>query len=184
MVKYNCPRCGYETKLMGDIKKHLNRVNICKPKLSDTIPNDHKNEILNHNTTIIPKCTQCNKNFSRLDSLKRHEKNCKQKVTEINESLVGTHNGYFYIFQLREHVRLNENVYKIGKTERDIVQRFKEYPKGSKMILGIINKNCSDFEMKVKNHLKTICIHRTDCGEEYFEGSINKILQEVLNLIE
>ena len=106
---YNCIRCGYETKHKGHFKNHLNRKKICIPILEDISINDIKNyyniEIDdNHkkhtiNTILTPKtrqltpkntenntkninnkeCPYCGKDFSRVDSLTRHLKVCKEK---------------------------------------------------------------------------------------------------------
>ena len=35
MVLYECFRCGYNTKLKGNMKHHLNRKNVCEPILDD-----------------------------------------------------------------------------------------------------------------------------------------------------
>ena len=106
---YNCIRCGYETKHKGHFKNHLNRKKICIPILEDISINDIKNyyniEIDNNhkkhtiNTILTPKtrqltpkntenntknisnkeCRYCCKEFSRVDSLTRHLKICKEK---------------------------------------------------------------------------------------------------------
>ena len=44
---------------------------------------------------------------------------------------------YIYLLHPREHIRLSEPVYKIGRTTREFSKRMKEYPKDSKIILFI-----------------------------------------------
>lgn len=96
MVQYKCIRCGYTTQLKPRLIKHLNRKFICKPLLSDITPQElYENEnfgtvnkIVKHKkasfkntnkksitkkTKNILKCMFCNKQFSRKDSLKRHQ---------------------------------------------------------------------------------------------------------------
>ena len=41
--------------------------------------------------------------------------------------------GYNYIIREREFIRMNEDVYKVGKCE-DMSKRFKQYPKGSELV--------------------------------------------------
>ena len=35
MVKYNCQRCGFKTDHKNNFRKHINRKNICKPRLKE-----------------------------------------------------------------------------------------------------------------------------------------------------
>jgi hypothetical protein len=180
---YECVRCGYTTIQKARMRFHVDRTNTCSPTLNDVSVENNKEKILGGIIDIIKvkasiKCKYCNREFSRSDTCKRHENICKKReISKSDEK--NTSFGYFYIFQLREHKNLNQNVYKIGKTERDIVQRFKEYPKGSMMVYSTLVNNCTKFETIIKNHFKTIFIHRTDCGEEYFEGDLFKILDEL-----
>ena len=53
---------------------------------------------------------------------------------------------YIYLLQEREFITTNQNVYKLGKTKQDNLQRFKQYPKGSKLLLQHICNNCDMLE--------------------------------------
>ena len=66
-----CSRCGYRTNVKQNIEKHIIRVNMCSPILKDIKP---KIKIISKLT-----CLFCLKDFSRNDSLKRHQKSCKKK---------------------------------------------------------------------------------------------------------
>ena len=37
MPKHKCPRCGYKTRIVSDMKKHLLRKNECDPILKNDI---------------------------------------------------------------------------------------------------------------------------------------------------
>jgi hypothetical protein len=80
--------------------------------------------------------------------------------------------GYIYIIKLREHINTNESIYKIGKTQ-DIIRRFKEYPKGSKLLFTTCTENMDYTETILKNELHQYL--RKDLGSEYFECNINII---------
>ena len=68
MVLYECNRCGYIAEHRNCMKRHLNRINICKPILEDTsidemkflygfeiIPELHKNSsIFPQNSSFFP----------------------------------------------------------------------------------------------------------------------------------
>jgi uncharacterized Zn-finger protein len=189
MSMYKCTRCGYKTSNKTHMNGHINRINLCKLVLKDINPKDYLNEILTPITKYIANtriCEYCSREFSRSDILTRHKRICKKKeskpgsksdIKKIKEL------GYFYIFQVREHKRLNENVYKIGKTNRDIIQRFKEYPKGTVMKYTMVVDDCSKFEFDIKKHFKNIFIHRMNYGEEYFEGDICEMIKEMNNLL-
>jgi hypothetical protein len=45
--------------------------------------------------------------------------------------------GYIYLLQTRESRKLNEQIFKIGRTEQYSLDRFYNYPKGSKLLLHI-----------------------------------------------
>lgn len=89
--------------------------------------------------------------------------------------------GYIYIYYLREFLRHNEPVYKIGRSQ-DIFQRDNGYPKGSKLLYCIHVENMNRMEAAIINKLKKVCVQRTDYGNEYFEGDINLIKHEVSNI--
>lgn len=73
-----CPRCGYETKYRTTILRHTNRKKMCPNTLSDTIPNED-NIVKSSQKT---KCDTCAKNFSREDSLKRHQIKCQSNAKD------------------------------------------------------------------------------------------------------
>ena len=103
MKNYKCPRCNYSTHILTIYIRHLKRKKICEPIISKTtlqneyikygiidkilIPQNntisttenvelHK---ITQNTTIFNQCKYCDKVFSRVDSLTRHYKSCKDK---------------------------------------------------------------------------------------------------------
>jgi len=106
MVNYTCPRCGFTTNIKTKYTSHLSRKYLCKNKISDdnlqkeyikyninekittTKITQNNTNIQNHNTKIpqnttimtqIYECHYCNKVYSRIDSLNRHLKSCKEK---------------------------------------------------------------------------------------------------------
>jgi hypothetical protein len=75
MTNYGCPRCGYSTINKTHMNSHLDRKNMCKSLLKDIIPKNYVDEIFKVENNLI--CEKCNKEFSRPDSTRRHEKICK-----------------------------------------------------------------------------------------------------------
>lgn len=92
--------------------------------------------------------------------------------------------GYLYIIKEREFIKLNENIYKIGRT-KDIIKRYKQYPKNSIIIYSVMLKKYHELEKKWLMNLnqnKNI-INRNDIGREYFEGDYIIIINELMQLI-
>ena len=88
-------------------------------------------------------------------------------------------NGSIYLLQEREHIRMNESVYKIGKTTRSVEKRASEYPKKSILYLsygGIKLDKLNDVETQLISLLSDKYINRSDIGKEYFEGNLKDII--------
>ena len=90
MVIYNCPRCGYSTKLKGNFRHHLNRKRVCKSKESNICIDEVKKQYGMEDNMILSKdkhrCKFCDEKFTRSDNLKRHMKyRCKKKNVVLYE---------------------------------------------------------------------------------------------------
>ena len=89
---YECKRCFYKSYQKNDMKKHLDKKILClrsfeSYKYKDEDLYDLSLQRIKTNIKNFT-CTNCNKNFSNNNNLKRHiEKSCKQNTSwaEINE---------------------------------------------------------------------------------------------------
>jgi len=91
--------------------------------------------------------------------------------------------NYVYILQEREFIRLNEPTYKIGKTGKNPPwERIKQYPKGTvaKFLMEVDDKD--KFETKAINIFKNKYKQMTDYGNEYFQGNLNEMIQDFVNI--
>lgn len=79
--------------------------------------------------------------------------------------------SYVYIIATRECLNLGIPVYKIGKTKQENHKRFKQYPKGSRLLFQIACCNCDQVETLMISKFKSSFKHRPDYGAEYFEGN-------------
>ena len=79
MDDFLCPRCGYETDRIDNFKRHLERRNICLPKIADISLQSLKDKFLK---TKIIVCTTCNKTFSSSYGLTKHTITCKDKISK------------------------------------------------------------------------------------------------------
>jgi hypothetical protein len=180
MVKFICNRCNYETEYKQNADKHL----VCK-KLCGSI--DKELKIMRIDDFEI-ECKYCNLIFSSNRTLKTHYKTCKVGIDESDsESIKDLFDfdeeslNYIYLLKEREFLKSKEHIFKIGFTSRDILARTNGYPKGSKIycVLPV----AGDPELKLINLFKNNFKHREDIGNEYFEGSFNKmfgLLQKTL----
>jgi hypothetical protein len=91
--------------------------------------------------------------------------------------------GHIYIIHEREFIRLNEDVYKVGRTQ-NLMRRIKDYPKDSELIYCYKVDNIITIEKKVLEELPKHFIHRRDIGSEYFEGNRNAIIRIISKLLE
>jgi T5orf172 domain len=117
--------------------------------------------------------------------------NLSSSLREL-ESLINKHtekendssslDGFIYIIREREFIRLEENVFKIGRTGRPVGERLCEYPKGSMPYYFEKVNNCQNVEQLLLNKLISVphqFKHRKDIGYEYFEGNIDQLISIV-----
>jgi hypothetical protein len=87
---------------------------------------------------------------------------------------------YIYLIHTRASLNINENVYKIGKTN-DFTKRLSGYDKGSIPILILYVNNCDNFEKILLEIFNLTFIKRSDYGSEYFEGEPSKMIQIIMD---
>ena len=83
--------------------------------------------------------------------------------------------GYFYIIREREFIRMDEPVYKIGRTG-NITKRVKQYPKGSELIISFPCKDMCGFESEIIRNFRCVFTRKLEYGTEYFEGDIKEMI--------
>ena len=93
--------------------------------------------------------------------------------------------GYLYILQEREFFRSGEDVYKVGRTDRDVFERFKEYPKGSRLLFcqHVPLDRVKDLEDEVKARFRRLFRARIDVGSESFVGQWHEMVDVVVDVV-
>ncbi len=91
--------------------------------------------------------------------------------------------SYIYLLKEREFIKTKEDIYKIGKTRQNNGERFKQYPKGSLLILQKICNDCDKTEKILLIKFKEQFKQRKDIGAEYFEGNRNDMCKEIEDTI-
>ncbi len=91
--------------------------------------------------------------------------------------------GYIYLIQLREFNRINEQTYKIGRTE-NINRRKKEYPKDSIQLYSRAVNNEFKLEILILDKLKIVFKQEQKYGTEYFSGEYTKMIKLINKIID
>ncbi len=89
-------------------------------------------------------------------------------------------NEYIYLFREREHILLNNNFYKIGKTIQIGIKRFNNYKGGSEIILLKKVNDCLFMEQQIKKLFKEK--YELFEGRETFIGDVDEMEEEILFL--
>ena len=137
----------------------------------------HKNDMKKH-LNKLKTCKPFIKKILLTDEIKNNTLKNKVKIKITKKGSP----GHIYIFKLREHILLKQNVYKVGYTERNILKRLSEYPKESMCYFSINVLDCRNAELKMIKLFTKFFKNRTDIGREYFEGSVLDMIEKI-NLI-
>ncbi len=91
--------------------------------------------------------------------------------------------SYIYLIKTRESIKLNEPIYKIGRTSQIGLSRLNQYPKGSELLLHIKCPNCNELEKIISNEFKKKFTQHLDYGIEYFEGDCEQMIDIIIVLV-
>ncbi len=173
MVFYKCPRCNFTSYDKTKYMNHLKRKNICEPISSKTnLQNEYikyniKDKILitqnntisttqnvelhkiTQNNTILNQCKYCDKVYSRIDSLTRHYKTCKDKKKTDEANL-----------HMEELVNLLND--KISKYDLELEKKNKQIDELIKKA-GI--QNSGTIIQNIQNNIKLLAYDKTDISD-------------------
>lgn len=90
---------------------------------------------------------------------------------------------YIYLLQDRTAVAVNAHIYKVGKTTQPNFERFKNYPKGYKIIILTGCINCHTIEKNILELFRLKYIPRLDYDTETFEGSVISMRNDINDII-
>jgi hypothetical protein len=112
-----------------------------------------------------------------------------KKIFPENDLLIDNDNiknntNYIYLLILREFIRTNENIYKIGRTSQNGMKRITQYPKGSQLIIFRKCIDCIKIESELIKEFKIKYIHKPEYGNEYFQGNELDMIKDINNIID
>jgi hypothetical protein len=87
--------------------------------------------------------------------------------------------GYIYIIKVRESIRLEEQVYKVGRT-KNVIKRLRQYPKGSVLLYTVFTDNIIEIEKELLSKLSSFVARRF--GTEYIQCSLDHIKKTIDDL--
>lgn len=168
----------FEDNTFNIIKKELKKCGI----IINVLSTEHENVEL-HDTIA----TRCSITFltvkNNIIEDKKNIENLKNTRFNNNKQEFGT----IYLLQEREFINKNENVYKIGMTRHEPNKRLSKYPKNSQLFLAVAckNENTCDIENELINKFKNMSqiVQRNDIGNEYFQGNINLMMNEIFSTV-
>jgi len=185
-VSFTCP---YNQKIHEKTQKHINNYNEI---------NNISNNNLNKNELENVELRENNLNLKneikslKLENLELKEKNLnlKNEIESLkleNLELKSTnklHNKLEYIYIIHPIQCINLNIYKIGRTN-NIINRHKQYPKGSELLFTIPCDNSKILEQEILTYCKNNINYEQikKYGNEYFKCDINLLISDIQNLI-
>ena len=147
-------------------------------ELNNKIIDDKINKIQNLELEIQNLKNENNK----IKILENKNKILENENNRLKQNFKMHNNEYIYIIHCAQYI--NTNIYKIGQT-KNIMNRFKQYPKGSEMLFMFSCNNARQIESKILNYLKSNnnYIWYKDAGNEYFQCEIDNLKSDIYNII-
>ena len=166
------------TKLKENIKKLEDKIKEFK-KDKDTLKEE------NFTMKVQIKEKQDLLNYKDIE-IKDLYKNMNIKKNNNNDIKIKLVQEYVYIIRECDFVRLNEDIYKIGRTSKTNPEdRFQKYRKGTEIVAFFKVNNSIECENKMikcfSNH--TNIKKMDEYGKEYFQGNRNELLSEILKIV-
>ena len=188
---HQCHFCLKKMKSERNLETHLQK---CKWENDPIRILENKLKIVIEPLYETKTCRFCNKSFSINHETIRHMKQCKEKekyeqmliqrLEDKNKNKTVTlkeKKEIIYICKLREFVRSNEDIYKIGRTvagftEKGSLKRMGGYPKGSELKSYFYVHDCVESEKYILKELKERYGIKKEYGKEFFEAPLYELI--------
>lgn len=188
MVLYTCPRCAYSTTKKYNIKTHIHRKKICNNTVSDIVPKDVEEDILDGDTRSRLELLRENRSLKReldsskpkIDSLEKENKTLKDALEKYTSKYKP---GYIYVLHNPTFETWGENIYKIG-CSNDPERRLKDLST-SYLSESVILYKSKLFENKIKAEqklFKEIDHYRSNNRREFFDIPYQTLVTYIENI--
>lgn len=181
--------CPYNQELHNKTKKHLNNLN---NNLEDNIIEESQIQYNINYNELETKYNKLYKDYNELESKYKDLEVEYNKLKIENKLILENQNNttdniseeYIYVIHERTFLKLNANIYKIGRT-KNLNNRINGYTKGSKYLFTTSCKDAVNAEKCILNYLKENdnYIQVKDYGNEYFRCNLNELKTDILQLI-
>ena len=211
MVLYICNKCNKNFSRKQSYQAHINRKYSCilTENFNTNLELEENNKQYEENNKELTdrikklekdKDTLKEENFTMKIQMKEKQdllnykdieikdlyKNMNIKKNNNNDIKIKLVQEYVYIIRECDFVRLNEDIYKIGRTSKTNPEdRFQKYRKGTEIVAFFKVNNSIECENKmIKCFSNHINIKKMDeYGKEYFQGNRNELLSEILKIV-
>jgi hypothetical protein len=116
--------------------------------------------------------------------INKNEKNIDYLFLYNNNNNIEKNTNYIYLIRLREFIKTNEYIYKLGRTKQNEMKRINQYPKGSELIIFRKCINSVKIETELIKKFKIEYKHCQEYGNEYFEGNELDMINDINKLID
>lgn len=89
---------------------------------------------------------------------------------------------YIYLCQERDFIKKNANIYKVGKTKHNILNKIHSCINGN-LLLQMMCVDSNKIEKNIISLFKDKYEQQKDIGDEYFEGDHENMLYDIRNII-
>ena len=87
--------------------------------------------------------------------------------------------NYIYIIREREFLRLDEDVYKLGRTTQRNLKRLMQHSKGSELLFQSMCADCNHVELDIREIFIRNYTQRDDYGRKYFQGCVYEMISDI-----
>lgn len=196
-IELKCELCNINFKWPADKKRHENtkkhiynskNINTCNKTNANPLKIDNIN---NESEIIINNLKNIINNLKNDIKLLNLENNIlKNDINNLNlennilkqNNKIHPNNEVIYIIHCAQHI--NTNIYKVGRT-KNIMKRFKQYPKGSELLYMFNCKNSKLTETNILLNLKENQNFKQskEDGNEYFQCNLEDLKNIILQYL-
>jgi hypothetical protein len=195
---YPCERCGKPCTSPQGKYSHKKTCNVSPTSSTTqnlmvnvekaTLPVKNNQDVISNNTRTkeVPAPNVLDKLIDEINLLKKEVSNMNSfhRQTSDSSSNEGstkkTIAGFIYLIREREFKRMNEPVYKVGRTI-NYSKRMSQYPKGSDLLFMSKVPDCVQAEKDILQVLRAEFEHRVDIGAEYFEADEAALVNTIIH---